>query len=296
MPNQGKHMGNQRSILSWSTIKRRKFFSAFIIYAILIAATGFAVIPILWGLSTSFKVPTDILATPPRWIPSQLTVENYLKGFLTPKFLRYLFNSSLVVVGSLILSIGLATHAAYAVSRRRFAGKSFLLFLVWATIMIPGVSIIVPLYLLSVDLGIYDTYTVLILVYSAWLVPTLIWLLRGFIDSIPIELEESALIDGCTRLKTFYLVVFPLLLPGLAAAGVLVFVTIWNDFLIGFSLVLSDERRLLQVGLYSFVTDLGIEWGPLMGATIGSLIPAALVFAFMQRAFIRGITGGAVKG
>lgn len=259
-------------------------------------AAVFALAPILWGLSTSLKVPSEVLSLPVHWLPDEITLDNYRQSILTPRFLRYLANSLLVVAGSVVLSIGLAVHAAYAVARRRFFAKDFLLFLVWATIMIPGVSVIVPLYLFAVDLGIYDTLFVLVMVYSAWLVPTLIWLLRGFIEGVPAELEDAAAIDGCSPVKTFYLVILPLLKPGLAAAAVLVFVTIWNDFLIGFSLTLTDERRLLQVGLYAFVTEQGIEWGPLMAATIGSLAPIVLVFALLQRAFVQGITGGAVKG
>lgn len=265
-------------------------------YAVLGIACAFVLVPLLWGLSTSLKTPTDVFASPPRWIPPTVDWNNYTQGLLTPKFLRYIGNSLLVVAGSLVVSVALAVHAAYAVSRFRFAAKEALLFLVWSTVMIPGVSIIVPLYLLAVDVGVYDTLFVVIVAYSAWLVPTLIWLLRGFIDTIPYELEESAFVDGCGRLKAFYVVVLPLLRPGLAAASVLVFVTIWNDFLLAFSLTLRDENRLLQVGLYSFVTELGIEWGPLMAATIGSTIPVVIAFALLQRSFIQGLTGGAVKG
>lgn len=278
------------------SITFQKSLEVGLVYAALALATIFAIGPLLWGLSTSLKLPAEVTAFPPRWIPDQFFLGNYLQGFLTAKFLRYLLNSFIVVGGSLILSVVLASHAAYIVSRRNFRGKNTLLFLIWATIMIPGVSIIVPLYLLAVDVGLYDTYLALILVYSAWLVPTLIWLLRGFIDSIPVELEESALIDGATYFGAFYRVVFPLMKPGLAAASVLVFVTIWNDFIIAYSLTLSDERRLVQVGLYFFVTEVGISWGPLMAATIGSLLPIILVFSFLQRSFIQGLTGGAVKG
>jgi ABC-type glycerol-3-phosphate transport system permease component len=265
-------------------------------YAALAMASAFVLIPLLWALSASLKSPTDVLASPPQWIPPVVDFSNYTKGLFAPKFLRYIGNSLLVVAGSLLLSVGLAVHAAYAVSRFQFRAKDTLLFITWSTVMIPGISIIVPLYLLVVDLGIYDTLFVVIVAYSAWLVPTLIWLLRGFIDTVPYELEESALVDGCSRLKAFYVIVLPLLRPGLAAASVLVFVTIWNDFLIAFSLTLKDENRLLQVGLYSFITELGIEWGPLMAATIGSTVPVIVAFALLQRSFIQGLTGGAVKG
>jgi ABC-type glycerol-3-phosphate transport system permease component len=210
--------------------------------------------------------------------------------------MRFMGNSLIAVMGALILSVALAVHAAYACARMRFRGQTLMLFLLWSTIMIPTVAIIVPLYLLAVDLKVYDTRFAVIVAYSAMLAPTLIWLLRGFIESVPAELEESALVDGCGPVKTFYVIVLPLLRPGLAAASVLVFLTIWNDFLLAFSLTLRDENRLLQVGLYSFVTEAGIEWGPLMAATIGTTLPVVIAFAFLQRLFIQGLTGGAVKG
>jgi multiple sugar transport system permease protein len=275
---------------------RRRWIGSVATYAVLCLAVVLVLLPLAWALSTSLKSPTDVFASPPRWIPQAIDFSNYTRGLFTPKFLRYILNSVIVVAGALVVSVGLAVHAAYAVSRFKFRAKEALLFVVWSTVMIPGVSIIVPLYLLAVDLGIYDTLFVVVLAYSAWLVPTLIWLLRGFVDTIPYELEESAFVDGCGRLKAFYVVVLPLMRPGIAAAAVLVFVTIWNDFLLAFSLTLRDDHRLLQVGLYSFVTEMGIEWGPLMAATIGSTIPVVLAFALLQRYFIQGLTGGAVKG
>jgi ABC-type glycerol-3-phosphate transport system permease component len=279
-----------------SRIRSNRVLSRVGTYGALILASAFALLPLAWGLSTSLKPPGEIMAFPPRWIPATIDLNNYLSGFLSPRFMRYIANSLFVVGAAIVLSIGLAVHAAYAVARFRFAAKNTLLFLVWSTVMVPGVSIIVPLYLLAVDLGIYDTLFVVTVAYSAWLIPTLIWLLRGFVEAVPGELEEAAQIDGCGRVKAFYIVVLPLLLPGLAAGSILVFVTIWNDFLLAFSLTLRDENRLLQVGLYSYVTEFGIEWGPLMAATIGSLIPVLLAFAFLQRFFIQGLTGGAVKG
>lgn len=265
-------------------------------YGILLAASAFVLAPMLWGLSTSLKSSSDIFSSAARWVPSRVDFGNYFAVFSNPLFLRYIVNSVVVVVCALVLSVALAVHAAYAVSRFQFKAKNFLLFLVWSTVMLPGVAIIVPLYLLSVDLGIYDTLFVVVLAYSAWLTPTLIWLLNGFVDAVPYDLEEAAMIDGCSRLKAFYVIVLPLLRPGLAASAVLVFVTIWNDFLLSFSLTLKDEHRLLQTGLYLFVNESGIEWGPLMAAAIGSMIPVALAFALLQRSFIRGLTGGAVKG
>ena len=140
------------------------------------------------------------------------------------------------------------------------------------------------------------TLWVLILVYSAWAVPTLVWLLRGFINNIPVELEESALIDGCTPLRAFYRITLPLTRSGLVAGAVLVFVLIWNEFLIGYSLVLSDAHRIIQVGVYFFVSEVGIQWDGLMAAAMAAIVPIIVAYAFMQKAFIQGLTAGAVKG
>jgi ABC-type glycerol-3-phosphate transport system permease component len=158
------------------------------------------------------------------------------------------------------------------------------------------VSIIVPLYLVTVDVGIYDTLFALILVYSAWLVPTLTWLLRGFVASVPVEIEEAARMDGCSTLGAFYRVCLPLTWPGLIAGSILVFVMIWNEFLIGYSLTLSDDNRLIQVGIYYFITDIGVQYGPLMASAILSVLPVLFIYAVLQRHFISGLTAGAVRG
>jgi len=186
--------------------------------------------------------------------------------------------------------------AAWATVRFHFRGREVLLLVMWSTIMVPGIAVVVPLYGLAVDVGLYDTLWAPALVFSAWLVPTLVWLLRGFIAAVPAELEESAQIDGCTPLGAFVRVTVPLLWPGLVAAAILVFVMIWNDFLIGYSLTLSDENRLVQVGIYAFMTETGVEYGPLCAAAIASIIPIVVLYALLQRYFIQGLTGGAVKG
>lgn len=268
----------------------------FLVYAALGAALAFALLPLLWGLSTSLKSQIDVHKFPPVWIPSPPTIANYADAVFDVRFGRYLVNTLIVVFASLVLSTALALHAAWATVRFRFAGREGILLVMWATIMVPGIAVIVPLYMASVDLGLYDTLASLVIVYSAWLVPTLVWLLRGFIAAIPYELEEAARIDGCSRIGAFWRVTMPLLRPGLLAAGVLVFVMVWNEFLIGYSLTLSDGNRMIQVGIYYFMTETGVEYGPLTAAAIASIAPIAVLYALLQRAFIQGLTGGAVKG
>lgn len=259
-------------------------------------ACAFALLPVLWGLSTSFKPPGEVHAWPPTWLPAAPTFANWADAVLDPRFLRYVANTLVVVALSMIGSIALALLAAWATVRFRFRGRETLLLLMWSTIMVPGIAIVVPLYAVAVDVGLYDTLWAPALVFSAWLVPTLVWLLRGFIAAVPVELEESAQIDGCTPLGAFARVTLPLLWPGLVAGAILVFVMIWNDFLIGYSLTLSDENRLVQVGIYAFMTETGVEYGPLCAAAIASLLPIVTLYALMQRRFIQGLTGGAVKG
>jgi ABC-type glycerol-3-phosphate transport system permease component len=258
-------------------------------------ACAFALVPILWALSTSLKPPGEINVYPPTLFPHHITFENYVKGVLTPKFLRYLLNTAVVFLVSLGLCLVLSAHAAHAASRFKFRGGSAMLLLMLATIMIPGVAIVVPLYLMTVWVGLYDTIWALVFVYSAWLTPTLVWLLRGFVASIPVELEEAARIDGCTRIGAFYRITLPLLQPGLVAGTVLVFANIWNEFLIGYCLVLSDSTRLVQVGLYFFITEVGIEWGRLMAGAIVASLPIIVLYACLQRAFVQGLSAGAVK-
>jgi multiple sugar transport system permease protein len=267
-----------------------------LIYAALGVALIFALLPILWGVSTSFKPQIEVHRVPATWIPHAPTWGNYADAVFDARFVRYLGNTIWVVFASLVLSTTLALHAAWATVRFNFKGRETILLVMWATIMVPGIAVIVPLYMASVDLGIYDTLWALIIVYSAWLVPTLVWLLRGFIAAVPAELEEAARIDGCGRVGAFWRVTVPLLRPGLLAAGVLVFVMVWNEFLIGYSLTLSDGNRMIQVGIYYFMTETGVEYGPLTAAAIASILPIAVLYALLQRAFIQGLTGGAVKG
>lgn len=265
-------------------------------YLGLIAGSVFALLPVAWGISTSFKSVREVNAFPSTWIPAAPTVANWTTAVFSGRYEHYLLNTVIVIAATLVLSLALAAHGAHATVRHDFAGRKFVLNLMWATVMIPGIAIIVPLYSLAVHLGIYDTLIVLVLVYSAWLVPTLIWLLRGFVAGVPNELEEAARVDGCSRLGAFYRVTLPLLRPGLLAGAVLVFIHIWNEFLVGYSLVLGDEHRLLQVGVYFFITENGIAWGPLTAAATASIVPVVVAYALLQRSFIQGLASGAVKG
>jgi ABC-type glycerol-3-phosphate transport system permease component len=260
-------------------------------------AVAFALGPILWAVLTSLKVPAEIAEYPPTLLPRTWTLDNYIGAvFANVHFLGYLWNTTLIVLVVIVLSLMVSAHAAYAVARFSFRGRDVLMLTMFSTIMIPGVAIVIPLYLLSVKVGLYDTIWVLILVYVAWLTPTLVWLLRGFIAGIPVDLEEAARIDGCSRIGAFYRITFPLLRSGLLAGIVLVFTNVWNEFLLGYSLVQSDDVRIIQVGIYSNLTEVGVEWGRLTAAAVAAIVPILVAYAFLQRSFIQGLSAGAVKG
>jgi multiple sugar transport system permease protein len=243
------------------------------------------------------KSPQEVALYPPTLLPQNPTLENYRGAvFHNDTFLHYLFNTALIVVAATILCLALSAHAAYAVGRFRFRGANLIMFAMFSTIMVPGVAVVLPLYILSVKAGLYDTIAVLILVYSAWLTPTLIWLLRGFVISIPVELEEAARIDGCSRLGVLYRVTFPLLRSGVLAGAVLIFANIWNEFLIGYSLVQSETSRVVQVGIYANLTEVGVQWGRLTACAVTAMVPVLIVYAFLQKAFVQGLSAGAVKG
>jgi ABC-type glycerol-3-phosphate transport system permease component len=267
-----------------------------VVYGILIAASLFAIFPIVWAILTSLKQEATIFLYPPQWLPNPITLENYIHVLYNSNMPRYFLNSLWVVFMTILLSLTLSSHGGYAAARFSFKGKNTLLFIILLTVMIPGIVVLIPLYMLATQVGLLDTYWVLILVYTAWQIPAVLWLMRGFFETIPRELEEAALIDGCSRLGAFYRIIWPLTRPGLAAAAVIVFVNVWNEFILAATLTTSDNKRLIPVGLYYYIGAYGIEWGKLMAAVCIALLPIILLFIFLQRSFIKGLSSGSVKG
>lgn len=276
------------------SLSRRRLQSA-LVWGVLAASMLFAVLPLLWGLSTALKPNAVAESIPPVWWPSPLTLSNFSNVLFASQFVRYVANSFIVATGTIVLSIAIAVHAGYAAARFTFAGKNQLLLLILSTAMVPGIAILVPIYLLATSLGLHNTYMAMILVYTAWQAPTATWIMRGFFQSIPRELEESAFVDGCSRVRAFYRIVLPLTQPGMAAVAILIFVYVWNDFLIAYALTITDDMRLVQPGLYFYVTAFGVEWSKLMAAAILGLVPPLVTFVLLQGRFIQGLTKGAIK-
>jgi ABC-type glycerol-3-phosphate transport system permease component len=261
----------------------------------LVCVGAIVLAPFLWSLSTSLKVRGNILRMPPQFLPWPFTFENY-HGILTAGFPRYLLNSTIVAVCSVMVVVVVSVHAGYAAARYEFRGKSLMLFLILTGMAMGELSTVLPLYFFGSQLRILDTYGVLILANSAFIAPLAIWFLQGYFRSIPPQMEEAALIDGATRAGALYRIVLPSAMPGLVTVSLISFVHSWNEFILALVLTSSGTMRTVPVGIHLFLTDYGVDWGSITAAGILSILPVLLLFLLLQRHFLRGLTAGATTG
>jgi ABC-type glycerol-3-phosphate transport system permease component len=285
-------MGNKRV----KSQARNDLFVAVLPYLVLIIFAVFAFIPVLWGLATSLKPSAEISSFPPTLWASKLEMTSYSKVLFQSNFPTYFTNSIMVTLICVATSIIVSAHAAYALARLNIPFRSGLMFAVLMTSMIPVVALLIPLYQLTVRIGIYNTRILIILIYTAWRTPILIWILFGFFNNTPKEIEEAAWVDGYSKGKIFYFVVLPISQPGIISAALLSAVYVWNDFLIAFTFTTKEHIRMISVGLYNYISQYGIQWGELMAAVMISIIPIIFLFVPLQKKFVSGLASGAVKG
>jgi len=255
----------------------------------------FALFPILWGLSSSLKPTDQIIEFPPRLLPSEPTLEHYARIFQDGA-LYYIGNSMLVSAATIALTISLAALGGYALARFDFRGRGAIMMMVIGVMSIPIASLLVPTFTLLSAVGLFDTRLGLVLLYSAYQLPAAMWMLYGYFMSLPVEVENAARVDGCSPLRTLWKVVLPLSKPGLVAAALFVLVFAWNDFVVAVTMTSSQETRTFPVAIYFYLGFYGREWGPLLAASLVSIVPIIAVFVFLQRYFMSGLTGGGVKG
>lgn len=263
-------------------------------YAVLLLMCFFLLAPIFVMFQTSFKVETQIFSVPPVWIFFP-TIQNYIDVLVMDRFGRYLTNSLIVGVFSTLFTLTFGGMAAYALVRFKFMGRGIVSISTLLLRMLPPAVLAVPVFVIWSDWDLLNKRAGLILVYVAMNLPFTIWILYGFIAQIPQELEEAAVIDGCSPYQVFFRVVLPLIRPGLAAAAIFTFRIAWNEFIL--ALVLTNRyTRTLPVATSLFLTDHGIQWGKIMA--MGTLIALPpLIFTFIAaRQIITGLTAGAVKG
>lgn len=254
----------------------------------------FALLPIYFVLTTAFKFPVDAFARPPHLIPQRLTLLNFHELFQTVPFLPMMGNSILITLATTIATLVIGFPAAYALTRFRFAGRQTLAFFILSMRMAPAIAIVLPVFLLYRQFGLINTYYGLVLIYTTFNLPFIIWLLRTFIAAIPVEIEESAQMDGCSRIGSFFYITIPLAAPGIAAAAVFAFMLAWNEFLFAFILSGRDTRTL-PVAMSLFMSEEGVYWGQ-MSAASALVVGPILVFALlMQKYILAGLTLGATK-
>jgi multiple sugar transport system permease protein len=260
----------------------------------------FTVLPMAWMLLTSVKTQFAAMQYPPQWWPAEPTLQNYFK-LLDPgnstgrQFLLYFWNSFYVSLTTTILGVAVAVPAAYAFSRFSFPGRKFLFFAVLLRNMFPAVVFLMPLFLLMRWMGLVNTHGSLILTYLTFGLPLSIWLLKGFYDNIPIQLEQAARIDGATRFQAFLLIVMPLSTPGIIATAIFSFIGAWNEYVYAYTFLSKQETMTLPVGIQRFFTEFATDWPGLMAATFMMSVPVVVMFLVLQKYFVRALTEGAVK-
>lgn len=267
-----------------------------VLVALQVLLVAAVVLPLLWMLSVSLKPEAEPFRIPVQLWPESPTLDNYLASLERPEFRRYFLNSVIVSVATILLAVTAALLAAYAVSRFRIRGARTILVLIIAGQMFPAATLIIPIFEFVRILGMINTYVALVAAYLTITVPVATWMILGFIQRIPREVEEAALVDGAGRLQAFWHVAIPAARPGIAATAVWIAVVIWQELLFALSLTTSDDMRTLAVGMNDFIGQYGIRYGEMMAGAVIMSIPVIVLFGILQRQFIAGITAGATKG
>lgn len=261
-----------------------------------LAVAALMLFPIYWMVATAFKPGREILTLTPTWFPSPITLQNFEDAIARPYFLDDVRNSLIIVGVMLVLALAIGFLAAVGAARFGFRGRTAYLVMIIAVQMVPLNALIIPLYLTLDAVNLVDALPGVIAVYLAAVLPFMIWTLRGFVANVPVELEESAMIDGSSRFGAFWRITFPLVAPGLVATAIFSCIQAWNEYIIAYVLLSSPRNQTITVWLASFTTNHGPEWGPLMaGATITGL-PVVAFFLLLQRYLVGGLTAGSVKG
>lgn len=253
--------------------------------------------PLIWMCLSAIKPETEIRAFPPTFFPQEPTAYHFVRLFTETSFLRYFLNSLTVAGATTILVIAIGTLGAYSLARFRFAGRQFIGNMTLFTYLLPSVVLLIPLYVIIVGAGLANSLIGLTLTYTTFALPFAIWLLRAFIASQPVDMEEAARIDGASRMGAFFDVVIPQALPGIISTALFTFILSWNEYLFAQVFISSDENKTLPPGVIGLLANaMTIEWPLLMAASVVMAVPVVVIFSFLQQHLTRGFGAGAVKG
>jgi len=267
------------------------------LYILLLVLLLVLLFPVVAIVSPAFKPRTEILTFSINPLPRQPTLENFVtKVFRNDRFVRYVVNSVLVSSAVTILSVTFATLGAYSLSRFRYPGRRFLGQVILLTYMFPGSLLVIPLFLTLYRFKLIDTHYSLIISYTTFMLPFCVWMLKGFFDALPEEIEDAAKVDGCGRVDLLARIVLPLTAPGIAAVGAFAFVKSWSEYTFAITFIHTDAKRTLPAGLHLIRGELGTDWGLLLAGCVVAMVPVVFFFTLLQRYLVAGLTAGAVKG
>ena len=278
-----------------SVVKHQPLRRIFTLHLPMLAIVLFALGPYLWMLLTSLKQESTLFSPERTFLPTVVTLENYLRLFQKTTFLSNLGHSLVVSSGTMLLGLSVSITAAYAFSRFRFAGRRALMLQFLLVNMFPIVLLIIPLFIIMKSLGLLDTHLGLILAHSTFSIPFATWMMISYFDAIPRSLDEAAMVDGCTPVGAMFRVVIPLTVPGIIATGIYIFITSWNEYLYA-SILAGQNVRTLTVAIQTLVGEYEIAWGLLTSGGVVGALPVTLLFMLIQKRLVAGMTQGAVKG
>ena len=274
----------------------QRLMSRALLYLMVVSACGLVVFPFYWMFLTSIQPLEALFRFPPLLTPTHPTFESYTAIFTDRPLARWMWNSFMVSGVTTLLALALGSIAGYSLARFRYPGKRATELLILSTQMIPGVLLIIPIYVVFLKLGLLDTLSGLVVAYTTFSLPFCVWMLRSYFLGIPVELEESARVDGCTRLGALFRVTLPLSLPALVATSMFAFVLAWDELIFAVALTNSQSVRVVSAGLAGFNSGYTIPTADLMAASAVSTLPVLILFLFTQRYLLSGLTAGAVKG
>ncbi len=277
-------------------MNRKKLLADILTYLFLIIFTVVALYPVVNVFTISIRPNDRLLSTSLSIIPDNATFKQYVELFTNRPFLLWVWNSTLVSFVVTVTGVALASTAGYALSRFQFIGKQFSMLGLLTTQMFPATMLLLPMYIMLIKLGLINSYLGIIIIYSATALPFCVWQMKGYYDTIPLSLEESARIDGCSRWQAFYKIIFPLAAPALVITALFSFMTAWSEYIVAAQVLQDTTLYTLPLGLKSFQSNLTTEWGLYAAAALIVSIPVVFLFIILSKWLVSGLTLGSVKG